>query len=1734
VSVGALTALAPAFVTTGLGGHKVAVSPDGKHLYCCNESAKTVTMYKRGAGGVLEALAPETIATGTGPTDIQITPDGKHVYVANAGTTTVSVYSRNAETGQLTLVESAAAGASPRNIAISSDGKDVYATNSTGTTVKCFSRNEATGALTALGTPTATVGTEPRGIAVSPDGKNVYVANFGGKNVSQLTRNTETGVLSALAGGPLEASTGADIVAISPDGLNVYVTDFGKLGGPWGTTIHQFSRGAEGKLAALGAATVTCGEGPTDLTCSGDGKTVLVCCFQGGTLQVFTRGTGGALTLQESKATGKEMEGVCLSPDEKYAYAVLWEGSGEATHGRIYQFSRVLALGQLTLLAPKDVECGEEPQHVTASPDNKFVYVANAKAGTISCFKRGAGGVLEPLATRDVATGAGAYDISISPDGKFLYVCNRDASAAKAISQYSRNLSTGVITPLSPANVEMKGVVATTTEGAEHSGPHSIVMSDDGKFVYVCTQSKPGRVYQYARNTTTGLLTPLSPESFTTTRMLFDLRLSPAAGNPYAFGALLGVLNSKEAGEVIIFSRDATTGLLSAVEVVSAGAGAECCGALCVSPDGKNLYVTNKEPIPGNNAHGVSQFSIGAGGKLTLLTPATLETNEEPRGIWASPDGRNIYVCDQGERFIHCFDRDPETGLLSLKEVADTGESALWPSHGTVTGNACNYYAADKHVAPPKVSQFSRLAGPPAVTKPATKESAKGAPAELQIAATNTEEYEASGLPAGMSIDPISGLITGTPTTVEEPTVTITAKGTGGKATTTFKWKVLAETTPAPTITQPADQLSTVGVAIAPLAIAATNATEYKATGLPEGSVPEPFTINPATGVITGNPGKVQETTVTVTVVGPGGTASVTFKWKVEAAPTITTPAEQVGNVGKATSLQIAPAGQASYRATGLPAGLAVNEATGLISGTPRTVSTKTVTIKALNAAGAEAVTTFTWKIEDAVAPTVTKPADQTATRGHAISPLAIAATSTETYEAAGLPAGLAINPATGVITGTPTTAEAPLVTIKVKGPGGEATTTFTWTVAAPAPLPAGPVIPTAATADVTVRLQALDGTWETCGADRAVKVLPETLSMSANEWGPDKASFDLRRSPFALWPDIGAFSPVEIEVGGVLVWEGRTGETPIRAGAEQVINVQCQGWQYHLDDDVYQRAYVHSRLTDWKDVRSSLGANLAAYTSAPQVQTAQGMLSLTWPQGQAANGSAAVMLDLGAASTAARVVLTWVLSAGAANRAVYLGWGATPNGPDAVQLIYANVPESSGTFAFTLPTASSYIYLQHDSNSHTPAADETFKVAAVSVFASTAYESGNASVLHADTVVKDALARATILLAEDRSQIAATSFAIPDFTLSKASTPRETIEAANAYHNYITKLLAGKRVSFQPRPFDAVIEIGAWSGADIEDASANNGAEIYNRALVEAAGPDGSTLVVERNAGQQAGVLFLATSSPSPDNPSFAVDTASWTASGAGTITRNTNAANYHSAPACGVWEPGVSASTLSETFTGTFFAGVAYSVTFWAKSAASSKLFDATFGVAADHATAAVDVLAAYQSFTITWTPTKTVTGATLTLLNRGGFIGMFVDDLTLAVAKPTLADRRGFRRTKVIQMSSAITAAEGNQLADIFLQGHMTTPFKGSAAVSPGGVRTVLGGQPVHPSLLLQRTQQLLRLAHLIDPDTGGVGRDGTIAEVSYTHRDQKASVTLDDKRGNFDALLARLAVVQTVGS
>jgi hypothetical protein len=90
---------------------------------------------------------------------------------------------------------------------------------------------------------------------------------------------------------------------------------------------------------------------------------------------------------------------------------------------------------------------------------------------------------------------------------------------------------------------------------------------------------------------------------------------------------------------------------------------------------------------------------------------------------------------------------------------------------------------------------FSGTTGGVTVTNPGNQSTTVGNSASLQISAGDsaggTLRYSATGLPAGLSINSSTGLITGTPTTAGSNSVTVTATdSTGPSGSTQFTWTI--------------------------------------------------------------------------------------------------------------------------------------------------------------------------------------------------------------------------------------------------------------------------------------------------------------------------------------------------------------------------------------------------------------------------------------------------------------------------------------------------------------------------------------------------------------------------------------------------------------------------------------------------------------------------------------------------------------------------------------------------------------------------------------------------------------------------------------------------------------------------------------------------------------------------------------------------------------------------------
>ncbi|HEY7709535.1 MAG TPA: putative Ig domain-containing protein, partial [Candidatus Entotheonella sp.] len=234
------------------------------------------------------------------------------------------------------------------------------------------------------------------------------------------------------------------------------------------------------------------------------------------------------------------------------------------------------------------------------------------------------------------------------------------------------------------------------------------------------------------------------------------------------------------------------------------------------------------------------------------------------------------------------------------------------------------------------------------VRAPAPPIHADGDAVELLIVARDPSAapltFSATGLPPGLSIDPMLGLITGTlsrDASARSPyTVNTTVSNGTDLDAVTFIWTVA---NPEPILALPFVPVAPLveGMAVALQAEASDpdgDPLVFSATGLPPA-----LTINASTGLISGTLTQTAAagSPYTVRVTVSDGTASSSLDFTLtltNPVPMITSPGNQSSTEGAPVRLQLEasdPDGDPLvFSAAGLPPDLTINPSTGLISGT--------------------------------------------------------------------------------------------------------------------------------------------------------------------------------------------------------------------------------------------------------------------------------------------------------------------------------------------------------------------------------------------------------------------------------------------------------------------------------------------------------------------------------------------------------------------------------------------------------------------------------------------------------------------------------------------------------------------------------------------------------------------------------------------------------------------------------
>lgn len=314
----------------------------------------------------------------------------------------------------------------------------------------------------------------------------------------------------------------------------------------------------------------------------------------------------------------------------------------------------------------------------------------------------------------------------------------------------------------------------------------------------------------------------------------------------------------------------------------------------------------------------------------------------------------------------------------------------------------------------------------PIISSAASAPASTGQPFSYQIVASKTPTlYAAAGLPAnGLALNTSTGVISGTP--VSQGTMNLTLTATNGAGTSTsFPFTINVGLGP-PIINSPLAASAGEGQSFNYQITATQSPTSFGATGLPAG-----LAIDATTGIISGTPGAGTAAgspyNVNISATNAGGTGNATLVISLsQFAPVVNSSLTASGQTGIPFTYQItASNAPTSFNATGLPAGLSINTTTGLISGTPavgtQTGSPYNVAITAQNGTPPPSTKTLVLTITLGP-PVITSPATATGAVGFATSYQITASNSPSSYNATGLPPGLAINTATGLISGTPTT----------------------------------------------------------------------------------------------------------------------------------------------------------------------------------------------------------------------------------------------------------------------------------------------------------------------------------------------------------------------------------------------------------------------------------------------------------------------------------------------------------------------------------------------------------------------------------------------------------------------------------------------------------------------------------------------------------------------------------------
>jgi hypothetical protein len=266
---------------------------------------------------------------------------------------------------------------------------------------------------------------------------------------------------------------------------------------------------------------------------------------------------------------------------------------------------------------------------------------------------------------------------------------------------------------------------------------------------------------------------------------------------------------------------------------------------------------------------------------------------------------------------------------------------------------------------------------PPSLTNPGNLTNTAGDTVSLTLVSQDAGAgtWTATGLPTGLTIDPNTGVISGTIDQAASGNFSVTVSASdpdvgssGATSSVSFNWKV-NDLSP-PQLGNPGSQANNEGDGVS-LKVPVNNFIPgtITATGLPTG-----LSIDANTGVISGviDPRGAGSYLVKVSAKNGSLSASISFNWAVAdtTPPQLTSPGNQSNTAGDAVNLapiSTVDVDPGSFTATGLPTGLTINPTTGAITGTIASTASGTFNVTVSAADGSLPTSVgFSWAVKAA------------------------------------------------------------------------------------------------------------------------------------------------------------------------------------------------------------------------------------------------------------------------------------------------------------------------------------------------------------------------------------------------------------------------------------------------------------------------------------------------------------------------------------------------------------------------------------------------------------------------------------------------------------------------------------------------------------------------------------------------------------------------------------------------